>query len=347
MTFDHQAYFDIISGKRTDVFSRFVRACLSVLELPCSLAIRVRNFMYDKGLRRIEKLDIPVVSVGNLTVGGTGKTPFVAWLAKKYLDEGKFPAIVSRGYHADETGWNDEAKELKMLLPDVPQAFSKKRFTAIQQLLEQHTGENGTRKIDVILLDDGFQHRKIFREKNILLIDATNPFGYNRITPRGLLREPISGMKRADTVILSRSDTVDVAEKNRLCGIVQHFAPDVNWVEMTHTPSSLLFLSGKKQNIDAIAGKLVLAFCGLGNPNAFFRTITDCGALVKKTMVFPDHHQYTNADTTRIFGLMRKAGAEYAVCSLKDFVKINDRQEAETDLCAVIISTNISEPSVF
>jgi len=346
MKFDRQAYFDIISGKRTDAFARLVRVLLSALELPYGWVVRVRNFMYDKGLRKIWKLDVPVVSVGNLTVGGTGKTPYVAWLAQKYLDEGKFPAIVSRGYHADETGWNDEAKELKMLLPDVPQAFSKNRFAAAQQLLDQHTGENGTRKIDVIILDDGFQHRKLFRENNTLLIDAANPFGYTRMTPRGLLREPISGMKRATTVILSRADTVDAAEKSRLREIVRHFAVDANWAEMLHEPVSVLFLSGERQNTDVLAGKSVLAFCGLGNPDAFFRTVNECGALLKKTIVFPDHYRYTNADMKRISAVAQQMGVKIVVCSLKDIVKIKDCSATVTDFCAIVISTKISNCTV-
>ena len=347
MKFNHQTYFDIISGKRTDVFARLARVFLAFLELPYGLVIKIRNLTYDVGLRKINKLDVPVVSVGNLTVGGTGKTPFVAWLAQKYLDEGKFPAIISRGYHADETGWNDEAKELKLLLPEVPQAFSKERFKAAQKLLKQYTGENGTRKIDVMILDDSFQYRKLFRENNILLIDATNPFGYNRLTPRGLLREPISEMKRADTVILSRADTVDVAERNRLRELVYHFAPGVTWVEMVHVPRSLLFLTGKRENIDEIAGKKILAFCGLGNPDAFFRTVAECGAVVKKTVVFPDHHHYTTADRAMIFDLAKMNEAEIVVCSLKDVVKIQDWIHDEIDLCATVISSRMSETECF
>jgi len=338
MKFNHQTYFDIISGRRTDTFARLVRVFLAFLELPYGLVMRIRNLTYDLGLRKINKLDVPVVSVGNLTVGGTGKTPFVAWLAQKYLNEGKFPAIISRGYHADETGWNDEAKELKLLLPEVPQAFSKKRFAAAQKLMKQFTGENGTRKIDVVILDDGFQHRKLFRENNILLIDATNPFGYNKLTPRGLLREPISGIKRADTVVLSRANTVDVAEKIRLREIVKYFAPDVAWAEVIYAPTSLLFLSGKRLNIDAIAGKTVLAFCGLGNPDAFFRIVAECGAVVKKTVVFPDHHHYTNADRAMVFDFAKKNNAEVMVCSLKDFVKIKTWRKTDVDLCAIVIA---------
>ena len=342
MKFDHKNFFDIISGKRTDVFARLVRIFLAMLALPYGLMMRIRNFMYDKKLLKINKLGVMVVSVGNLTVGGTGKTPFVAWLAQKYLDEGKFPAIISRGYHADETGWNDEAKELKMLLPNVPQAFSKKRFTAAQQLLAKHTSGSGTSKIDVIILDDGYQHRKLFREKNILLIDTTNPFGYLKMLPRGLLREPISEMKRADLVVLSRVDAVDDAEKSRLCGIVSHYAPRATWCEMRQIAKNLLFLSGKRQNIDVIAGTKVLAFCGLGNPDAFFRTVNDCGATIQKTLVFPDHHCYTRGDQKRIYDLARQLSVDVVVCSLKDFVKVNGWPATDMDLCAIIITPSVA-----
>ena len=347
MKFDRQAYFDIISGKRTDAFARLTRIFLATLELPYGLVVRFRNFMYDKGLRKIKELDVPIVSVGNLTVGGTGKTPFVAWLAQKYLDEGKFPAIISRGYHADETGWNDEAKELKMLLPDVPQAFSKDRFEAAQRLLAEYTGENGTSKIDLIILDDGYQHRKLFRKKNILMVDATNPFGYFRIIPRGLLREPMAEMKRADMVVLSRADAVDDAKKSRLRSFVSHFAPDAAWGEMRQLPKNLLFLSGKLQDIGVLTGKPVLAFCGLGNPDAFFRTVHDCGAEVRKTFAFPDHHRYTSVDQTRIFDVARELGVQMIVCSLKDYVKINKDQAGECDLCAIVVSTCVHYDSKF
>jgi len=229
-----------------------------------------------------------------------------------------------------------------MLLPDVPQGFSKNRSAAAQQLLAKHTGENGTKKIDVIVLDDGYQHRKLFREKNILLIDATNPFGYCRIMPRGLLREPISEMNRADIVVLSRADAVDDAEKSRLRAVVSHFAPDAIWGEMQQIPKKLLFLSGKMQNIEAISGKPVLAFCGLGNPDAFFRTVHACGVVIKKTLVFPDHHCYTCVDQTKIFDVARDIDVKVIVCSLKDYVKITDDMKTDDyDLCAIVISSSV------
>ena len=337
MIFDREAYFDIISGKRTDLFARACRAGLSLLEVPYSLVMRIRNFMFDKGLRKMHKLDVPVISVGNLTVGGTGKTPFVAWLAQKFLDEGKLPAIVSRGYHADETGWNDEAKELKLLLPDVPQAFSKERVMAAKSLLAEYNHNKSKKSIDVIILDDGFQHRKLYRDKNILLIDATNPFGYNRLTPRGLLRESISGIRRADIVLLSRADRADRRKKDELRSVVKKYSPNAFWQEITHTPRFLLFPSGKKEEIQAISGKSVIAFCGLGNPDVFFQTIEDCGCRVLDRLTYPDHHIYTKDDVRKIVDLSQTVVAQYTICSLKDFVKIQNELKDSDGICAIII----------
>ena len=337
MIFNREAYFDIISGKRTDLFARACRVGLSLLEMPYSLVIKIRNFMFDKGLRKIHKLDVPVISVGNLTVGGTGKTPFVAWLAQKFLDEGKFPAIVSRGYHADETGWNDEAKELSLLLPDVPQAFSKNRFMAAKRLIAEYNHDKNKKNIDVIILDDGFQHRKLYRDKNILMIDATNPFGYDRLSPRGLLRESISGIRRADAVLLSRADYTDCVKKDKLRSVVKKYSPHVFWQEITHTPRFLLFPSGKKEEIQVISGKSVVAFCGLGNPDVFFQTVENCGCRVLDKLTYPDHYIYTKDDVRKIVGLSQAVGAQCIVCSLKDFVKIQSEFKNSNGICAVII----------
>ena len=342
MTFNRQTYFDIISGKRTDLFARVCRVGLSILEMPYSFAMQIRNFLFDKGLRKIHKLDVPVISVGNLTVGGTGKTPFVAWLAQKFLDEGKLPAIVSRGYHADETGWNDEAKELKLLLPDVPQAFSKKRFMAAQKLLSEHNRDPNNRKIDVIILDDGFQHRKLFRNHNILLVDATNPFGYARITPRGLLREPISGLRRADIVVLSRANAVDAAKKDEICCKIKQVS-QIDAAEATFFPRFLFFQSGEKKEIDVLAGAEVLAFCGLGNTGAFFRTVTECSCRIKAALTFPDHYHYTSYDIEGILAAASRENVRYIVCSLKDMVKIGFSKEKIPYLCAIVIKADVPE----
>ncbi|MDR1382657.1 MAG: tetraacyldisaccharide 4'-kinase [Planctomycetaceae bacterium] len=339
MPFNRQTYFDIISGKRTDFFAKIGRGILSVMEIPYATVISCRNLLYDNGLRKIQKLPIPVISVGNLTMGGTGKTPFVAWLAKKIWDSGKFPAIVSRGYHADSTGWNDEAKELQLLLPHVPQAFAKKRFTAAVSLIEQHKNNSDFREIDLVILDDGFQHRKIFRNLEILLIDATNPFGYNRAIPRGFLRESVFSLKRADVVILTRAGLVDIAEQNRIREQVLQINPNAFWGEIDQKPKNLLFCSGETKDFSDIKEEKILGFCGIGNPDSFRKTLESCGCWIQKFVTFPDHHHYSDNDVQHILNLSQVVDSQYAVCTLKDFVKVKERIAENTNICALTIET--------
>ncbi|MCL2347031.1 MAG: tetraacyldisaccharide 4'-kinase [Planctomycetaceae bacterium] len=237
------------------------------------------------------------------------------WLAQWFLQQGKRPGIVSRGYHADETGWNDEAKEIRMLLPDVPQAFSKNRFKAATSLLSQHP-------VDLILLDDGFQHRKLFRDIDIVLLDATNEFGYNRVFPRGLLRENIASLKRADIVLLSRADAVDAAKRADVRKQVYQIAPDVLWGEFSHVPVSLLDESGQTWPVDFLKNHKLLAFCGLGNPQTFRSTLLSCGYHFQELIVYPDHHIYTKRDAEALQKKAEQTRSHALICSLKDYVKI-------------------------
>ncbi|MDR1494264.1 MAG: tetraacyldisaccharide 4'-kinase [Planctomycetaceae bacterium] len=339
MPFDRQTYFDVVSGKRTDFSAKIGRGILSAMEIPYAAAMEIRNLLYDNGLRKIQKLPIPVVSVGNLTMGGTGKTPFVARLAKKFLESGKFPAIVSRGYRADSTGWNDEAKELKLLLPNVPQAFAKQRFTAAAALLDQYKNSRDFREIDLVILDDGFQYRKIFRNLEILLIDATNPFGYNRIIPRGFLRESIFSLKRADAVILTRAGLADVVKRNNIREQIFQINPRVFWGEIDQNPKKLLFCSGEKKDFSEIKEKKILGFCGIGNPDGFRKTLESCNCRIQKFITFPDHYHYADKDIQYILNLSQVVAAKYIVCTLKDFVKVKDRITDIPNLVALIIET--------
>jgi len=325
------AYQEVISGKRGDFLGTFARFCLAGLEIPYALGMTARNFSYDHGLRSVKKVSVPVISVGNLTLGGTGKTPFTIWLAQWFLQQGKRPGIVSQGYHADETGWNDEAKEIRMLLPDVPQAFSKNRFKAATSLLSQHP-------VDLILLDDGFQHRKLFREIDIVLLDATNEFGYHRIFPRGLLRENIASLKRADIVLLSRADAADDAKRINIRKQVHQIAPDVHWGEISHVPVSLLGESRLAWPVDFLKNCNLLAFCGLGNPFAFRSTLLSCDYRFQELVVYPDHHIYTKKDAEILQKKAEQTQSRALICSLKDYVKIqSDSLSFDIPVYALVI----------
>src|SRR4051812_35824646 len=186
----------IVLGESRDFAAHGWRTLLSVLEVPYSLAVRWRNWQYDRSPRRTTRVSVPVISVGNLTLGGTGKTPLVEWIARWLRNEAVRVTIVSRGYGATEGARNDEALELEQKLPDVPHLQNPNRVEGAKPAIEELSCQ-------VILLDDGFQHRRLARDLDIVVLDALDPWGGGRVFPRGLLREPITGLRRAHAVVLS------------------------------------------------------------------------------------------------------------------------------------------------
>ena len=179
------------------------------------------------GVLRAQPIGVPVVSVGNLTLGGTGKSPMVRWLARWFRQSGVSPAVVSRGYGSAAGEANDEALELRLLLPDVPHVQNPDRVAGGREAVEKYGAQ-------LVLLDDGFQHRRIARDLDIVLLDALTPFGYGHVFPRGMLREPVSGLRRADAVVLSRADLIEPAEREAIWRVVRRYAPASICVEAAH-----------------------------------------------------------------------------------------------------------------
>lgn len=196
-----ETFREIVTGRRRGPFPAIARFGLSLAELPYRFVVTQRNRRYDEGRCEIQRVPVPVVSVGNLTLGGTGKTPMVAWLASWFREDHVRVAIVSRGYGAGHEATNDEARELESRLPDVPHIQHPDRVKAARIAIEELGSQ-------LILLDDGFQHRRLARDLDLVLIDATEPFGGGRVFPRGLLREPLDGLRRANAVVLTRSHLV-------------------------------------------------------------------------------------------------------------------------------------------
>jgi tetraacyldisaccharide 4'-kinase len=173
-----------------------------------------RNRLFDWGWKRTHQADVPVVSVGNITTGGTGKTPLVAFLANWFQDQGQKPAILSRGYRAVDGGPNDEKLVLDLLCPGIMHLQNPDRVASARHAVT-------AQQVQVLVLDDGFQHRRLARDLDLVLIDATCPWGYGAVLPRGLLREPRSGMKRADLAIITRADQVSEADRRRIQDEIQ------------------------------------------------------------------------------------------------------------------------------
>jgi tetraacyldisaccharide 4'-kinase len=269
-----------------------------------------------------------VISVGNITAGGTGKTPLVEWLARHVQSRGHTPVIVSRGYRAQRNRLNDEAQELALKLPGVPHVQNADRVAAAQRALAAHPGS-------VIILDDGFQHRRLARDLDLVLLDALCSFGYERLLPRGFLREPPSGLARADAVILSRADLITAQEREAIRLRAANLSSNASWIEARHAPRRLVSQSESSQPIEWLAGKRVAAFCGIGNPAGFRKTLEGTGCEIVAWREFPDHFAYSPSAVAELSRWLPSTSAEAALCTLKDLVKIGRSQIGDRPLYAL------------
>jgi tetraacyldisaccharide 4'-kinase len=290
----------------------------------------LRNRLYDRGWKRSYQAGVPVVSVGNLTLGGTGKTPCVEYVAGFYLSLGRRVFILSRGYAASGNA-NDEACLLAANLPDVPHLQGRDRVALARQAVGMGA--------EVLVLDDGFQHRRLARDLDIVLIDASEPWQAERMFPRGFLREYLEELARAHVVVLTRADQVDQSERGRLREAVARIAPDAELVLARHRPLCWLSIDGGRRDVQALAHKPVAAFCGLGHPDAFRRTLIDLGMRLCAFRSFPDHHRYTDGDMEDLTAWRREWGPECVlVTTQKDLVKMRPGHSIGRDLWALRIA---------
>jgi len=327
---------EIASGRRRDATAQLLRAALAAASLPYGWAVGARNRRYDRGAAEIVRAGVPVVSVGNLTVGGTGKTPLVEWLARRAVDRGVNVALLSRGYRAVNGGANDEARELALALPIVPHLQNPDRAAAAAVAVTQHAAR-------LLVLDDGFQHRRLARDLDIVLVDASEPFGFERLLPRGTLREPVESLRRAGVVVLSRADMLDASGRQAVQRRARQLAPQAAWCEVIHRPAALVDARGQRYALDHLAGRRVAAFCGIGNPAGFRHTLGGLGCQVAAWREFPDHHRYTAADAESLTQWAEQAGAEMVVCTRKDLVKLEVEAVGATPLRAVAVELQFLE----
>lgn len=330
---DAEAFRRLVDGSHRGAAAELARAALGALAVPYGAAVRARNMAYDRGVVPALPAHVPVISVGNLTLGGTGKTPLVAWTVRQCLAGGRRPAIVSRGYGVARGQTSDEAAELALVLPGVAHVADRDRVAAARMAVSHGA--------DAIVVDDGFQHRRLVRDLDIVTIDATDPFGCGHVFPRGMLREPLGGLARAHAVVLTRADAVEpdrrreiVAALAKVCG---RRGPQV-WAQAAHAPHRLRTTSGRELPLDAVRGQRVAAFCGIGNPAAFRRTLERLGAEVVEFRPFADHHAYSAADVALLGSLATDARADLALTTLKDLVKLPHETLRDIPLAAVEIA---------
>lgn len=306
-------------------------------------AVRLRNRLYDRGVFKTVRFKIPVVSVGNLTSGGTGKTPVVDWITKFYLSQGYRVAIVSRGYKRSSKGVvlvsdgvfvrvsskdaGDEAAMLARRNPQAMVAVAEKRAEAIRFL--EAAFPNALP--DVIVLDDGFQHRAVHRDLNLLVINAAKPFFTETLLPHGHLREPIEGTQRADVFLLSK-----VTRYTDLAPLRQGLNPlnkpvAESGIRITGFRS---FFSGEriemKNKSQPYLFTWAFAFSGIGDPQTFMQTLEQGGLIVEHQKHFPDHHAYTAADIDYILSETVRHGINLIITTEKDYHRLKSNTELFT-----------------
>lgn len=312
-----------------------LRALLWPFSLLYGAAVRVRVWMYQKGWLKQKRLKGTVISVGNLTVGGTGKTPMVIWLAEKFLAEGKRVAILSRGYRGSR-GTSDEVELMKARLQDrVAFGVGRDRVAEGRRL-------EAEQPVDIFLLDDGFQHLQVARDLNILLIDASRPMHGERLLPAGRFREPLSAISRANLLVFTRAETVpgtsEAIEKLSQCPIFS---------AVTRLMGFRRYGNGiPLQSIQEIGTGPFFAFCGLGNPQAFFRDLQTWGLKICGQAVFRDHHHYTQGDLLSIQEAGKRAAAKVFLTTEKDAQNLAGLK-FEAPLFVAVIDLEVSPEAEF
>lgn len=311
---DEAALYELLSGCRRDVGAKLLRGGLHLASWGYGAAMSLRNRAYDRARFRIARVDAPVISLGNITTGGTGKTPLAAWLAGWLNEAGRLPGLLSRGYRSLDGAANDEKLVLDRLCVGVPHIQQRDRVSAAKRLVSEQA-------CDAIILDDGFQHRRLHRDLDLVLVDALQPWGYGHLLPRGLLREPLSELRRADLVLLTRADCATDEQRAEIRRELKRWRGTDDCVEVAFVPQRLLGLDGSVSPMSDLAGCRLFGFCGIGNPRGFRQTLEKLGAACE-LKPFPDHHHYSAAELAALSQAARDASADRVLTTLKDLVKI-------------------------
>ncbi|SDL18831.1 tetraacyldisaccharide 4'-kinase [Halarsenatibacter silvermanii] len=285
-------------------------AFLRTLAVIYGLAVAVRNFFYDKGFISSALVEPAVISVGNIVVGGTGKTPAVMALAERFQKQGYKPAVVSRGYgrniekpllvsdqksvRAGPEKAGDEAFMLASRLEKIPVVACNSKSRAASWSADNL-------EVDVILIDDGFQHRALARDYDLVLLDATAPFGHGHLLPRGLLREKVNSLKRADGILITRSDQVENKRLDYIKTRIKKVNADIPLCLSRYKVKSLYDPAGSHYSPELLEDSSIIAFSGIGNHEAFLQTLQELGSNIFEEVAFSDHHDYTRGDFVQKF----------------------------------------------
>lgn len=318
----------LISGQGLVTF--LLRLLFLPLYVLYALVSAARNALYDTGLLTPTAVDVPVVSVGNVTTGGTGKTPLVIALAKLYLAEGRKVAIVSRGYGApaDDEGLADEVVLTRQQVPEAMLVVAPDKLLAARQAVEQGA--------EVILVDDGFQHRRLQRDLDVVVLDARAPLGNGQVLPYGPLREHPGALARADLVIATHHEglSTERLEQVRIAIAGNAGGKSIPVVWGRHRPVGVRAVGASElQPEELLEGQEVHLFCGIASPEGFRETVESLGAVVTGVTAFGDHHAFDGADLASV---RAAAGTSRLLCTEKDAVKIARIPGNEDVLCLAV-----------
>jgi tetraacyldisaccharide 4'-kinase len=327
---------------------------LGFLSLLYAAAVRLRLLAYRKGLLKPKSLPAFVVSIGNITAGGTGKTPFVAMLTEWAAHNGFRAAILSRGYKgkskreplvvsdgqritASVNDAGDEPILLAKKYPSTPVLVSKHRHAIGDMALRLF-------KSELLLLDDGYQHLSLHRDVNILLIDAKRQFGNGALLPLGPLREPSMGIQRADIIVISRCS--ERHHGDELVELVRETIPGTPVLRSSHLPDRVIFSStGEAHPPQILEGKNVMAFAGIAHPDDFLEMVTGLGAHVVEFKGYPDHHCFHESDIEALESWSRRPEIDFLLTTEKDWVRIEETIGSGLNIAVLTIKIELLENS--
>ncbi|MBW8002765.1 MAG: tetraacyldisaccharide 4'-kinase [Planctomycetes bacterium] len=328
---NEDSFRKLISGQTRGAVAGVLRFLLVVVSLFYGGVVRFRNFLYCKKWFKVHRSGAAVISVGNITTGGTGKTPVVIWICNLLKEKGVLCGILTRGYKTNKESiletesCGDEPAVLVKSCPDARLVINSDRVEGANDAVNLFG-------VKALVLDDGFQHRRLGRDLDIVTIDATNPFGYGKILPAGFLREPVSCLARASAVIITRcgqvkEDALGDIEKKLLA-----INPDLTIAKSLHCPVCAESSGGDEINLEELKGKRVFAFCGIGNPDSFFNTVRGLGAELVGSRIYNDHYHYMDKCLKTIYEQAHGCGADLILTTEKDWTKISLSEWAKKDI---------------
>ena len=307
-------YFRLLAEDQpcTSRWAWFWKPALKFTSVFYLAGLRFHRFLYEARILKRHQFNCPVISVGNMSWGGTGKTPLVEYIARFYINRRKTPLILARGYG------QDESKLLARQLPDAQFGIGEDRVQAAKQVLEK-------RSVDVIILDDGFQHWRIKRDLDVVVINAINPFGNSSLIPRGILREPFESLKRASIVVLTDVNLTPRKDLESIKIKIRTIVPKVEFVE-AYREALYFYRPGSRERIQVgrFQGQRVTSFSGIGTPRSFQMLLNQLGLKTIRNFEFSDHHRFTEDELKEIASAKESSESEEIITTEKDFFRCEE-----------------------